>query len=111
MKSSFYQRSLLRLLVSNPWREAIEALPASRSNAFYGFPILGGRLLKHQEDLAKAAYVAFPILGGRLLKEINEEKEIRFRKVSNPWREAIEEKRCWKKWIARKCFQSLEGGY
>jgi len=32
----------------------------------------------------------FPILGGRLLKVENEGKKFVFTKVSNPWREAIE---------------------
>ncbi len=76
--------------VSNPWREAIEALDGL---------VLGeeGRW--------------FPILGGRLLK-----KKIRARKraevpVSNPWREAIEGKTGTKACIHNMCFQSLEGGY
>ena len=32
----------------------------------------------------------FPILGGRLLKYDKNKSVIRFEKVSNPWREAIE---------------------
>jgi len=75
----------------------------------------------------------FPILGGRLLKKGGKVCKIKREKVSNPWREAIEDKSkeefigCkivsnpWREAIEeglktcdiRLClsFQSLEGGY
>ncbi len=74
--------------VSNPWREAIEALDGL---------VLGeeGRW--------------FPILGGRLLK-----KKIRARKraevpVSNPWREAIEVVQQTNVWVTSYPFPILGG--
>jgi len=55
------------------------------------FPILGGRLLKTRRGRKNSGKGKFPILGGRLLKKDYKEVIDIFSKVSNPWREAIEE--------------------
>ena len=56
-------------------------------------------------------YKKFPILGGRLLKSVLVDGEPLYKRVSNPWREAIEGR--FYMIVARKGtrFQSLEGGY
>jgi len=56
------------------------------------FPILGGRLLKLLLKFVPYKPEKFPILGGRLLKEPIALPASRSSNVSNPWREAIEEK-------------------
>ncbi len=55
------------------------------------FPILGGRLLKKTGTKACIRNMWFPILGGRLLKKSKLLRNKTTQKVSNPWREAIEE--------------------
>ena len=66
----------------------VEAALASKK----GFPILGGRLLKKEFIVSLFHQEEFPILGGRLLKHPAGNFILQPSKVSNPWREAIEER-------------------
>ncbi len=62
-----------------------------RRERFTEFPILGGRLLKTFAIDILVKTDMFPILGGRLLKGSGETLGWLLFKVSNPWREAIED--------------------
>jgi len=53
----------------------------------------------------------FPILGGRLLKMHHVARGCNNKVVSNPWREAIEEREAERRRKQQESFQSLEGGY
>jgi len=75
------------------------------------FPILGGRLLKCIRCKNSRRGGKFPILGGRLLKIGHLTSSACFKKVSNPWREAIEGELMRRKITKQSRFQSLEGGY
>ena len=56
------------LVVSNPWREAIEGNRAVHRSGRRWFPILRGRLLKKAWVVLLFLFIEFPILRGRLLK-------------------------------------------
>jgi len=75
--------------VSNPWREAIEAIYLGRS---------------HTHNFVSNPW-------REAIEVMVVKKEYCDVNVSNPWREAIEGRKGVNTSRGRYCFQSLEGGY
>jgi len=75
------------------------------------FPILGGRLLKYKEVVE---IFSKPIVSNPWREAIEERGVRKIRllgNVSNPWREAIEDAFSLQMVACPASFQSLEGGY